>query len=78
MEYHQQQHRYCEHEGRSRQSDFLANNYHQCSFQKKTKNNLKRKLMTEDYTPAKKLRRISDEKSPMPLMVETPQQVNAS
>ena len=47
-------------------------------FQKKTKNNPKRKLMTEDHTPAKKLRRISDEKLPMPLMVETPPQVNAS
>ena len=34
--------------------------------------------MTEDHTPTMKLRRISDEKSPMPLMVETPPQVNAS
>ena len=34
--------------------------------------------MTEDHTQAKKLRRISDEKLPMPLMVETPPQVNAS
>ena len=46
--------------------------------EKKTKNNPKPKQMTDDHTPAKKLRRISDGKSPMPLMVETPQQVNGS
>ena len=34
--------------------------------------------MIEDHTPAKKLRRISNEKLPMPFMVETPPQVNIS
>ena len=47
-------------------------------FQKKAKNNTKRKSMAAAGTPAKKPRMISDEKSPVAIIIDTPTQVIAS